>query len=229
MTLLRLQAQTRGQDESQGVHTSHGFAYGHHPGPTSLGALVLHDQHTLQAGCGFAPHEHRELEIVTWVVSGRLEHLGEDGSLVPLGPGTVQHLTAGTGVRHAEHAGAGGAQVVQCWLLPDAAGRPPAYRSRQPLLTPALTEVLALREGSLLVARLDPGESVDVPQAPYVHAFVTYGSLTYADAERLRAGDALHLTGEGRVRLTASTPAEVIVWVLHGTSWHPDLDGQDHT
>ena len=217
MTVLRLPAGARGEDHSPGVRTSHGFAFAAHPGPTSLSSLVLHDEHELSPGHGFAEHDHRELEIVTWVLEGRLEHRGlADASL---GPGSIQHLTAGTGVRHAERAGEARTRFLQYWLLPTEPGRRPHHRSQKCLLGAGPTEVLTLPEGSLHVARLAPGAVVDVPQAAYAHVFVAKGTTDLAGE-----GDALHLSSEDRVRLTARTPAEVLVWVMDRPNWHPDLE-----
>lgn len=214
MTSVRFPSASRGDDHSPGVRTSHGFAFGGHPGPTSLGAMVLHDEHLLAPGAGFPPHDHRELEIVTWVLEGLLEHRGlADRSL---GPGSVQHLTAGTGVRHAEQAGDLPTRFVQCWLLPSEPGRAPGYVADQRPLGGGLTQVLDLPEGQLHVARLEPGDVVDLPQAPYAHVFQARGRT-----DLLEAGDALHLQGEA-VRLIASTPAELLVWVMLEVPWHPD-------
>ncbi len=187
--------------------------------------MVLHDDHDLSPGQGFTEHDHRELEIVTWVLAGRLAHRHVSSLSGPadrsLGPGDVQHLSAGTGVRHAELAGDVATRFVQCWLLPSEPGRTPRHRVvpvRPDLPTKGcLEQVLDLPEGRLHVARLAPGDVADVPQAPYAHVFVAHGTTDLADE-----GDALHLTGEDRVRLTALTPAELLVWVLTDTRWKPD-------
>src|SRR3954468_17322701 len=106
----------------EGRETRHSFSFGEHydPDNTRFGALVCHDDHRLRAGAGFAEHEHRDLEIVTWVLSGSVEHsdgTGGTGGASVVTPGTVQLLSAGSGVRHAEVAGAGTGptRFVQAW------------------------------------------------------------------------------------------------------------------
>lgn len=106
-----------------GATTRSSFAFGPHydPADTHLGPLVAHNEHELQPGHGFALHRHRDLEIVTWVLSGLLRHEDSTGQVELVGPGTVQWLSAGPGVEHAEScaAGAGATRFVQSWLTPD--------------------------------------------------------------------------------------------------------------
>src|SRR3954451_10944344 len=94
-------------DRGEGRETRHSFSFGEHydPDNTRFGALVCHDDHRLRAGAGFAEHEHRDLEIVTWVLSGSLVHSDGSGAMSLVTPGTAQLLSAGSGVRHAEVAG----------------------------------------------------------------------------------------------------------------------------
>ena len=109
-----------------GRSTRHSFSFGSHYDPENVafGPMVCHDDHLLRPGAGFPDHPHRELEIVTWVLSGALVHADDHGHQGAVVPGTVQVLSAGSGVVHAEvaHESSGPTRFVQVWLTPDATG-----------------------------------------------------------------------------------------------------------
>jgi redox-sensitive bicupin YhaK (pirin superfamily) len=118
------------------------------------------------------------------------------------------------------------------WLLPDAAGVTPGYEQLE-IPDAALQGKLATvasgmprhadetairignRDAALYAARLQPGDSVEVPDAPYVHLFVPVGSVELEAAGPLAEGDAVRLTAAGARRVTAVTPAEILVWEMH--------------
>ena len=118
-----------------GRSTRHSFSFGSHYDPENVafGPMVCHDDHLLRPGAGFPDHPHRELEIVTWVLSGALVHADDHGHQGAVVPGTVQVLSAGSGVVHAEvaHESSGPTRFVQVWLTPDEAGSEPAYPRRR--------------------------------------------------------------------------------------------------
>jgi quercetin 2,3-dioxygenase len=201
-----------------GVLTRHSFSFGAHydPGNVGLGPLVCHDDHLLSPGQGFAPHPHRDLEIVTWVVSGVLVH---DGGAT-LRPGQVAVQSAGAGITHSEMAGDDGCRFVQAWLRPDSPGGTPvrdvAEVAVRPgrltgLVGPAAPLPVGVAGASLAVVRLDAGGDVVAPAAPLRHLFVVTGAVVAA-GDRLGEGDALRLTGEPSLTVTADGPAEVLLW-----------------
>lgn len=212
-----------------GFFTLHSFSFGSHYDPenVSFGPLVCHDDHRLKAGRGFEAHPHRDVEIVTWVLAGSLQHTDSEGNTGVLRPGEVQVLSAGSGVTHAEIAGPEGqVRFVQAWLTPDEPGTPPAYsvtpvELAQGSLTPVATIGAHAR---LLVARLGAGDTVTLPDAPLQHVFVARGALQrFSLAEPLADGDALRITrppeqhGPGHA-VTAAVPTELMVWAFsaHG-------------
>ncbi|MBZ5738072.1 pirin family protein [Nocardioides mangrovi] len=206
---------TRGE----GYFTRHSFAFGGHYDPENVrfGRLVCHDDHRLKAGAGFPDHEHRDVEIVTWVLSGSLEHSDSEGHTATVRPGEVQVLSAGSGVTHAEVAGPEGqVRFVQAWLTPEEPGTTPAYDVRPVSLEPgALTEVVTLGDATLLVARLDAGQTVTLPDAPLQHVFVAGGALTRSSlAEPLADGDAFRITDEPGHEVTAAVPTQLMVWTF---------------
>lgn len=208
-----------------GYFTRHSFSFGGHydPDNVAFGPLVCHDDHRLKAGRGFEEHRHRDVEIVTWVLSGSLLHRDSEGHTATVLPGEVQVLSAGAGVTHAEIAGPEGqVRFVQAWLTPDEPGTPPAY-SVTPVDLEAgrLTPVTQVgRRATLLVARLGSGDAVTLPDAPLVHVFVAGGALTRSSlAEPLADGDAFRITRTPdepapTLEVTAAVPTELMVWAF---------------
>src|SRR4051794_28180435 len=135
-----------------GYFTRHSFSFGAHYDPENVGfgALVCHDDHHLASGTGFDEHPHRDLDIVTWVLSGSLHHSDSEGHTGVVRPGEVQVLSAGSGVTHSEVAGPDGpTRFVQAWLTPDALGVEPAYAVTPVDLAPGeLTEVTRIGDAT---------------------------------------------------------------------------------
>jgi quercetin 2,3-dioxygenase len=200
--------------------TRHSFSFGSHydPDNVSFGPLVCHDDHRLKAGSGFEEHPHRDVEIVTWVLSGSLHHTDSAGHTTQLRPGEVQVLSAGSGVKHAEIAGPEGqVRFIQAWLTPEETGTPPAYSVTPVDLPPGeLTEVTRVGSRSrLLVARLAAGDTAKLPDEPLQHAFVAGGALSRSSlAEPLANGDAFRITDQPGLRVTAAVPTELMVWAF---------------
>jgi redox-sensitive bicupin YhaK (pirin superfamily) len=234
---------TRARTVTPWLDSRHSFSFGPHydPGNTSYGVLLAHNEDVLAPGTGFSPHPHRDVEIVTWVLSGALAHEDSAGRNAVVLPGVVQRLSAGTGVVHSERNDAWRlspdlppdvpTHLVQMWLAGDAEA-PPQYEQRrldERLIDGALTPVasglpahegtgaLSLRHAraALHVARLGPDQAVALPRAPYVHLFVTRGSVRLLGAETLDAGDAARVTRTQALDLIAVEPAEVLVWEMH--------------
>jgi redox-sensitive bicupin YhaK (pirin superfamily) len=206
---------TRGED----YFTRHSFSFGPHydPDNVAFGPLVCHDDHRLKAGAGFGDHPHQDVDIVTWVLSGSLLHSDSAGHEGVVRPGEVQVLSAGSGVTHAEIAGPEGqVRFVQAWLRPEETGTPPAYSVTPVELTPgALSEVVRIGPSTLLVARLGAGDTVTLPDAPLLHAFVAGGALVRSSlAEPLADGDAFRITDHPGLAVTAAVPTELMVWAF---------------
>lgn len=218
----------RFRSDLPGGTTWHCFSFGPHydPANTSFGPLLLHDEHVLEPGAGFGEHQHRDVEVVTWVLDGVLVHDGPGGRR-ELGPGSAQRLRAGSGARHAERAGSVGARFVQAWLLPDERGLPPADEARalpDPELADRLVTVagpgglpLATRGAALRVGRLSTGSTARTRGARLEHVFVGRGQVE-VDGDLLAAGDSLRSTDEGALLLTARAAAEVLVWEMDVTA-----------
>jgi len=202
--------------EGGGVRLRHGLSFGtyYDPDRTSFGALVAHNDDELDAGVAYGAHEHRDVEILAWVVDGTMVHTGPDGAETHVPAGTLQHLVAGTGWHHDERAADDGpAHLVQLWVTPGLDDPPPGDPSlshHRPDLD-AGPFVLALRRPgvTVTVARLGPGESWGPADGELRHVHVTRGALTDPAAG---PGDALEVTGAGPLTLRAGGEgAEVVV------------------
>lgn len=215
-----------------GVVSRHSFSFGSHYDSrnTSYALLLACNEEVVDAGAGFEPHPHREVEVVTWVLEGALQHEDSTGGSGLLTIGTAQRMSAGDGIVHAErNACAGPVRFVQTWVRPDGANRTPSYEQREvdhgalsaglvPIASgrasDSATVRLGQRDAAFLVGRLRAGRSVQLPDAPWLHLLVATGSVDVEGAGPLGAGDAARLTGGGGQRVTGVVPAEVLVWAM---------------
>jgi redox-sensitive bicupin YhaK (pirin superfamily) len=213
------------------LDSRHSFSFGPHQDASNNGhglLMVLNDDKVAPAG-GFGTHGHRDMEIVTWVISGQLEHRDSAGHQGVLYPGLAQRMTAGSGIRHSEMnpSQTEGVHFIQMWVPPDIQGLTPGYEQRDmnaELDAGGLVPVASgkghpnaitihQRGAAMYVARLRDQETVTVPDAPFVHVFIARGAIELGDDSRtLNQGDAARFTNAGRVALTSNGASEVIVW-----------------
>ncbi|WP_032389400.1 pirin family protein [Rhodococcoides fascians] len=198
------------------------------------GLLMVHNEDTVFPGEGFDSHQHENMEIVTWVLEGTLKHTDSEANSGLIYPGLVQRMSAGTGIRHTETNASSRIsreklRVVQMWVPPDTDGTDPSYEEldvQDQLANGELVPVasgmpgrggvrIGNRYATLHVARLAPGESVTVPDAPYGHVFVADGSAVFEAVGDVAQGDAVRLTAAGGHRVTASTASEILIWEMH--------------
>ncbi|MGZ4426729.1 MAG: pirin family protein [Nocardioidaceae bacterium] len=226
----------------------HSFSFGPHYDPANVGhaLLVAHNEDLVAPGTGYDTHPHRDLEIVTWVLDGSLVHADDRGHAGTITPGLAQRMSAGAGIRHSERNDAsdpstGPAHFVQMWVRPRTPGGAPSYAQQEvgaldgaglvALASGLVDAVVALNaDATLSVARLAPGEAVQLPDAPYLHLFVARGAVDLEAAGRLETGDAVRFTADGGLRVTGAVPAtdtatdtdtdtaEVLVWAMPADS-----------
>ncbi|MFC4604055.1 pirin family protein [Rhodococcus kronopolitis] len=208
--------------------------YGH-------GLLVVNNEDIVDAGEGFDTHQHRDAEIVTWVLSGSLVHQDSEGNSGVVYPGLAQRMSAGRGIDHSERndrirtdgtRATEPVHLVQMWVPPDEFGIEPSYQELpigDELDAGALVVVasglprhrndaaigLRNRKAGLHAARLRPGGSVTIPDAPFGHVFVARGVVDVEGVGPVSHGDSVRLTGTGGQRLTATEDAEVLIWEMH--------------
>ena len=234
----------RHQTQIGWLHGRHSFDTGIDPlgADTHHGVLVVSNHDTIAPRSGFDTHPHRNMEIVTWVLDGSLVHQDSQGHNGVIYPNLAQRMTAGTGIRHSEkndHQGAGSdagrpLDLVQMWVVPDENEVEPGYEQLE--LNPSdIQGQLAVvasgmarhrdqaairirnRYAALHVTRLQPGGSVAVPDAPFVHVYVARGRVDLEAEGLLDAGDAARLTTAGGRRLDAVEPSEVLIWEMHAS------------
>ena len=227
------------------LDSKHSFSFGRHhdPANTHHGLLLVNNDDIVDPGTGFETHPHRDMEIVTWVLQGSLVHQDSTGHNGVIYPGLAQRMSAGKGILHSEKNDSWrleGAQhqdpvhFVQMWVVPDEGGITPGYEQLEiegELLAGGLVPVasgMAKHDGAsairiknryaaLHAARLQPGQSVELPEAPFLHLFVPRGSVTLEGAGELGTGDAVRLTATGGQKVTATEAAEILVWEMHAT------------
>ena len=213
------------------LDSKHSFNFGEHYSPrdTGHGLLLVNNDDIVAPASGFGTHGHRDMEIVTWVLSGEVAHRDSEGNNGTLYPGLAQRMSAGSGIRHSEMNPSPDmpAHFIQMWVLPDTAGVRPGYQQLDingELAKGGLVPIASgkghdaaisihQRDAVLWGARLQAGESVTLPDDPHVHAFVALGTASLESGEVLAQGAAARLTGAGALTLTAGDEgAEVLVW-----------------
>ncbi|MGH3701613.1 MAG: pirin family protein [Pseudonocardiaceae bacterium] len=226
------------------LDSKHSFSFGGHydPANTHHGLLLVNNDDIVRPGSGFETHPHRDMEIVTWVLQGSLVHQDSTGHSGLIYPGLAQRMSAGTGILHSEKNDSwrlqGGAShdepvhFVQMWVVPDEGGITPGYEQleiQNELLAGGLVPVasgMAKHDGAsairiknryaaLYAARLQPGQRIQLPEAPFLHLFVPRGTLTVEALGAVHTGDAVRFTATNGQQVTATEPAEILLWEMH--------------
>jgi len=217
----------RGRTQFDWLDSRHTFSFGDYVDPAHAGfrsLRVLNDD-TVQPGTGFGTHGHRDMEILTLVLDGALEHKDSTGTSSVIVPGEVQRMSAGSGIRHSEwnHSKVETVHFLQIWIVPDRNGLPPGYEQKAILAESGKGRpvLMAARDGAdgavtihqdarLYGVVLQPGQSAEVPLAQGRHAWVHVARGAVAlDGRTLSAGDGAALSDEKAVRLAGGTAAGV--------------------
>ncbi|MFP5393915.1 MAG: pirin family protein [Gammaproteobacteria bacterium] len=225
-------SEDRGSANHGWLQSKHTFSFGHYHDPrhTGFGPLLVINEDVVAPSQGFGTHGHRDMEIVSYVLSGALEHKDSMGTGSVLHYGDVQRMSAGSGVRHSEFNGSSTEPVhfLQIWIQPNVAGIPPSYEEKHfaPETKQGRLRLVASsdgREGSVLIhqdaalyaAILGAGDAVEHRLAAgrkgYVH--LIRGQLE-VNGTPLRAGDAAKLSDEAAIRIANAQDAEVLVFDL---------------
>ncbi|HEX8824820.1 MAG TPA: pirin family protein [Archangium sp.] len=224
-------SEARGHANHGWLDSHHTFSFADYYDPSHMGfrALRVINEDRVAPRSGFGTHPHRDMEIITYVLSGQIEHRDSMGSVGLLSAGELQRMTAGTGVLHSEKNNTGQElHFLQIWILPERKGLTPSYEQK------AFTEkerqgrfrlVVSPdgQEGSLKVNQdmrlystlLGKGEQAEYALAPGRHAWLQVargaGSLNGVE---LKAGDGVALSEESRLMLSASEPLEALLFDL---------------
>ena len=225
-------SQERGFADHGWLKSFHSFSFAGYYDPQHMGwgNLRVINEDWIAAGKGFGTHGHRDMEIVTYVLSGSLAHQDSMGNIKAIPPGDVQRMSAGTGVQHSEfnHAPNATTHLLQIWIEPNVLGVKPSYEQKTFLdaekqgqlrlvASPdgAQGSVTIHADARLYAGLLDGKQSAQLTLAPnrksYVH--LVRGELD-VNGQRLTAGDAALLADETQVSLTHGKDAEVLVFDL---------------
>ncbi len=225
-------ADERGHAQHGWLESYHTFSFADYYDPRHLGFRTLRviNEDRVQPGKGFGAHSHRDMEIISYVLEGALEHKDSLGTGSIITPGEVQRMSAGAGITHSEfnHSHRELVHFLQIWILPERNGLPPSYEQRT---FPAAEKQGKLRlvashdgrEGSVMlhqavdlyVAVLAPGETITyrLPPGRFAWVQVARGVITLNDTA-LSAGDGAAASEETRLTVTAKDPAEVLLFDL---------------
>lgn len=225
-------SQERGHLNHGWLDTYHTFSFGDYYDPRHhhYRALRVMNEDRVAPGQGFGMHPHRDMEIVTYVISGALEHRDSMGNGEVLRPGELQRMTAGTGILHSEFNPSESEPVhlYQIWLLPERKGLSPSYEQRGFDAQERHNQwrIVASREGrdgsltihqdaDLYLATLDTGQSLKFALRPSRHAWLqVLRGAARLNGQELTAGDGAATTGESLLVVEASDPAEVLLFDL---------------
>lgn len=231
MIVLRKSTE-RGYAHHGWLESRHSFSFADYYDPANIrfSSLRVINEDVVQPGMGFGMHGHRDMEILTYVLSGVLRHRDSMGHGEDIRYGEIQVMSAGTGVQHSEvnPSPADAVHFLQIWIMPDKQGLPPGYRQKNfspenkqgrwcLLASPdsAQGSLLIHQDARIWVARLEDAEKLDYSLAPgrkaYLH--VARGSLQ-ANGYEIFAGDALTFVDESVVVLKAARGAEMLLFDL---------------
>ena len=217
-------------------HANHGWLDSHHtfsfagyydPKHLGFGPLLVINEDRVAPGRGFGPHPHRNMEIISYVLDGALEHRDSMGTGSVIRPGEVQYMSAGTGVVHSEmnHSREEPVHFLQIWIVPDAGGGEPKYDQREFPREERINRLRLLASGDgsggsirigqdarLYGSIVEASKSVDVEIAAgrslWLH--VARG-LAHADGTTLSTGDGASLVGPAKLTITADEETELLV------------------
>lgn len=225
----------RGAAEHGWLSSRHTFSFANYHDPRFMGFRVLRviNEDKVQAGAGFPTHPHKDMEIITYLLDGALEHKDSMGNGTVIRPGEVQIMSAGTGIQHSEFnpSDTEGAHLLQMWVLPGKAGLKPRYdqkafpeeerRGRWRLVLSPQGEDGSLvihQDVKLFAALIDRGQALPIDLAPGRHGWlqVARGAVRVngSDDAIMSAGDGLAIAEETRVELEAIEDAELLFYDL---------------
>lgn len=231
MITLR-KAEARGHANHGWLNTYHTFSFANYYDPKHMGfrALRVINEDRVTPSAGFGMHGHRDMEIITYVLEGALEHKDSIGTGSVIQPGDVQRMSAGTGIMHSEfnHSKTEPVHLLQIWLLPEKNGVQPSYEQRNfsPSKAPGKLNLVAAREGrdgaitinqdvDLYAAVLKEGDRISHTLKPQRHAWVQVarGAITL-NGVSLDTSDGAAISDETELAIAATKDAEILLFDL---------------
>lgn len=225
-------SEDRGHANHGWLDSYHTFSFANYHDPNHMGfrsLRVINDDRILGGG-GFDMHPHRDMEIITYVLSGALQHRDSMGNEAVMKASDVQRISAGTGVLHSEfnYSPIDPVHLLQIWMVPDRRGAKPGYAERSFANAPRGVLNLIVsnigRDGSIAInqdadlylAKLDEGNVVTHPLRTGRHAWVHVAEgQAIVNGEKLTGGDALALSDEAEVKIEANANSQVLLFDLN--------------
>jgi hypothetical protein len=223
----------RGHANLGWLDTYHTFSFADYYDPQHMGFRTLRviNDDRIAGGGGFGTHPHRDMEIITYVLSGELEHRDSMGNGAVMKPGEIQTMTAGSGVQHSEfnHSPTEPLHLLQIWILPDQKSLQPGYAQKSfggELKPGRLVPVVSKtgHDGSLrinqdvdlLIGKFGAGDKGTYELKPNRHAWlqVATGSIDL-NGQALKAGDGAAISGESSLSVTGKEPSQVLLFDLN--------------
>jgi quercetin 2,3-dioxygenase len=231
MITIRKSAE-RGTTKIDWLDSRHTFSFADYCDPAfeSFGALRVINEDWIARGAGFPPHPHRDMEIVTYILEGALQHKDSSGGGGVIRPGEIQRMSAGSGVVHAEFNASRDqpCHLLQIWIMPSRHGITPSYEqkamdakaiankfARIAGPDPQPSEVRLVQDAEIWAAKLDADVEAIHQLDPGRRAWiqVARGEVSLGE-ENLQAGDAAAITDQNQIALRSRTEAEVLLFDL---------------
>lgn len=222
-------SEDRGKNKLSWLDTKFTFSFDQYwdPEHVQFRSLRVLNEDKVAPGKGFGMHPHRDMEILTWMLDGSLEHRDSMGSGAVIRPGELQHMSAGTGVMHSEFnpSNKEAAHLLQIWIVPERKGLKPEYeqlafpdkdlRGKFHFVAGPKGPLTIHQDANLYIARLAKGDEASHPFASGRHGWlqVGRGSVTLNGTE-LTQGDGAAISKEDEVRVAAKEPSEVLLFDL---------------
>ncbi|BAZ40796.1 pirin domain-containing protein [Calothrix sp. NIES-4101] len=222
----------RGTTKIGWLDSRHTFSFGNFYDPARMGfrSLRVINDDRVAPGAGFATHGHKDMEILTYVLDGALEHKDSLGTGSVILPGEAQVMSAGTGIMHSEynHSQTEPVHLLQIWILPDEKNLKPRYEQKAfPIEERSgKLRLIAAKDGrdgavtihqdvDLYVSLLNAGDVINYHQKPHRHAWlqVAKGIVTL-NGEELRAGDGVQISGEEKMEISTEVGGEILLFDL---------------
>jgi redox-sensitive bicupin YhaK (pirin superfamily) len=222
----------RGSTKVDWLDSRHTFSFGDYSDPTfeSFGALRVINEDWIAGGAGFPPHPHRDMEIITYILEGALQHKDSSGGGGVIRPGEIQRMSAGSGVVHAEFNARPERRchLLQIWIMPSRQGIEPSYEQKAIDIAgitnkfgriagpdPQPNEVRLVQDAEIWAVRLDADIEAIRSLAPGRRAWVQVakGEVSLGN-ETLKAGDAAAITDQDQIAIRSRASSEVLLFDL---------------
>jgi len=214
----------RGRTRTGWLDSRHTFSFGGYHDPAQMGfrSLRVINEDRVIPGAGFPTHGHRDMEIVTYVLEGKLQHKDSLGNGSVIAPGEIQRMSAGTGIMHSEFNASAEEPVhfLQIWIVPARTGISPDYEQKTlgeaaPTGSLVPAPITLQQDAVIYITKLDAGTTVShaIAQGRGAWLQVARGIVALADTE-MKEGDGAAIEGEAKLTIEAMTAAEVLLFDL---------------